>query len=449
MRPHRPHAARGARPARHRRAGADVDVNPVPPGLLPDTAEVLADGSLAIGGCRLDDLAAQYGTPLFVYDEAHLRARCREAVAAFGHGRAFYATKAFLCGAMARLAYEEGLLLDVASGGEMFVALHAGVPADALTLHGNNKSLSELRMAIEAGVRHIVVDSFDELDRLDALHAQGLPAPRVLVRITPGVHAHTHEFIATGQDDSKFGFNLGNGDAHRAIDRMRRSSSVVLEGVHCHIGSNVFEASNFAKAAEVMAAFAVPLDLPHLVLGGGLGVAYVEGEEAPTITQWGNVLLDACSALGVRSAVSVEPGRSIVAAAAITVYEVGTVKHIPGVRTYVSVDGGMSDNPRPVLYGSGYEAFLPRDVRAVRSARARIVGKHCESGDVLVFDAALPEGVAVGDLLCTPVTGAYGHSMASNYNKLPRPAVVFAADGESRLVVRRETYEDLVRCDVV
>ena len=424
-------------------------MNPVPLGLLPDTAEVLADGSLAIGGCRLDELAAQYGTPLFVYDEAHLRARCREAVAAFGHGRAFYATKAFLCGAMARLAYEEGLLLDVASGGEMFVALHAGVPADALALHGNNKSLSELRMAIEAGVRHIVVDSFDELDRLDTLHAQGLPAPRVLARITPGVHAHTHEFIATGQDDSKFGFNLGNGDAHRAIDRMRRSPSVVLEGVHCHIGSNVFEASNFAKAAEVMAAFAVPLDLPHLVLGGGLGVAYVEGEEAPSITQWGNVLLDACSALGVRSAVSVEPGRSIVAAAAVTVYEVGTVKHIPGVRTYVSVDGGMSDNPRPVLYGSGYEAFLPRDVRAARSARARIVGKHCESGDVLVFDAALPEGVAVGDLLCTPVTGAYGHSMASNYNKLPRPAVVFAADGESRLVVRRETYEDLVRCDVV
>ena len=424
-------------------------MNPVPLGLLPDTAEVLADGSLAIGGCRLGELAAQYGTPLFVYDEAHLRARCREAVAAFGHGRAFYATKAFLCGAMARLAYEEGLLLDVASGGEMFVALHAGVPADALALHGNNKSLSELRMAIEAGVRHIVVDSFDELDRLDALHAQGLSAPRVLARITPGVHAHTHEFIATGQDDSKFGFNLGNGDAHRAIDRMRRSSSVVLEGVHCHIGSNVFEASNFAKAAEVMAAFAVPLDLPHLVLGGGLGVAYVEGEEAPTITQWGNVLLDACSALGVCSAVSFEPGRSIVAAAAVTVYEVGTVKHIPGIRTYVSVDGGMSDNPRPVLYGSGYEAFLPRDVRAARSARARIVGKHCESGDVLVFDAALPEGVAVGDLLCTPVTGAYGHSMASNYNKLPRPAVVFAADGESRLVVRRETYEDLVRCDVV
>ena len=423
-------------------------MNAIPLSLLPDTAEVLADGSLAIGGCSVAELAAAYGTPLFVYDEAHLRARCREAVAAFGVGRAVYATKAFLCTAMARLAYEEGMLLDVASGGEMFVALHAGVPADALTLHGNNKSVDELRTAITAGVRHIVVDSFDELDRLDALHAEGLPAPRVLARITPGVHAHTHEFIATGQDDSKFGFNLGNGDAKLAVDRMRRSPSMRLEGVHCHIGSNVFAASNFAKAAEVMAGFAVPLDLPELVLGGGLGVAYVEGEEAPTITQWGNVLLDACAALGVRSNVSVEPGRSIVASAAITVYTVGTVKRIPGVRTYVSVDGGMSDNPRTVLYGSGYEAFQPRAVAAPRPERARLVGKHCESGDVLIFDAALPRGVAVGDLLATPVTGAYGHSMASNYNKLTRPAVVFVADGSARLVVRRETYEDLVRCDL-
>ncbi|MFM2077471.1 MAG: diaminopimelate decarboxylase [Actinomycetota bacterium] len=423
-------------------------MNPVPMSLLPDSAAILPDGSLSIGGCSVPDLAAEYGTPLFVYDEGHLRARCREAVAAFGRDRAYYATKAFLCSAMARLAYDEGMLLDVASGGEMFTALHAGVPADALALHGNNKSLAELRMAITEGVRHIVVDSFDELDRLDVLHAEGLPAPRVLARITPGVHAHTHEFIATGQDDSKFGFNLGNGDAHRAIERMRRSDSVRLEGVHCHIGSNVFEASNFAKAAEVMAAFAIPLDLPELVLGGGLGVAYVEGEEAPSITQWGNVLLDACAALGVRSHVCVEPGRSIVAAAAVTVYEVGTVKQIPGVRTFVSVDGGMSDNPRPVLYGSGYEAFLPRDVAASRPQRARLVGKHCESGDVLIFDAALPEGVAVGDLLATPVTGAYGHSMASNYNKLTRPPVVFVHDGAHRLVVRRETFEDLIRCDV-
>ena len=423
-------------------------MNPVPLQLLPMTAQVQGNGSLAIGGCDVGELAAQYGTPLFIYDEAHLRARCAEAVTAFGPGRAYYATKAFLCTAMARLAYEEGMHLDVASGGELYVALRAGVPAHALAFHGNNQSVAELRMAISEGVRHIVVDSFDELDRLDALHAEGLPAPKVLARITPGVHAHTHEFIATGQDDSKFGFNLGNGDAHRAIDRMRRSPSVQLEGVHCHIGSNVFEASNFAKAAEVMAGFAIPLDLPELVLGGGLGVPYVEGEEAPSITQWGNVLLDACQALGVRSNVCVEPGRSIVAGAAITVYTVGTVKHIPGVRTYISVDGGMSDNPRPVLYGSGYEAFLPRAVGAARTERARLVGKHCESGDVLIFDAGLPADVAIGDLLATPVTGAYGHSMASNYNKLTRPPVVFAQNGVARLVVRHETYEDLVQCDV-
>ena len=421
----------------------------IPRRLLSDTAIVGDDGWLTVGGCSIADLAAEYGTPLFVYDEAHLRNRCREAVAAFGHQRVIYATKAFLCRAMARLAYDEGLLLDVASGGELHVALAAGVPGSACTLHGNNKSVAELRMAIEAGVRHIVVDSFDELDRLDALAADGVgPAPKILLRITPGVHAHTHEFIATGQDDSKFGFNLGNGDALRAVDRARRSASVELVGVHCHIGSNVFEASSFAKAAEVMADFAVPLDLPELVLGGGLGVAYVESEEAPTITQWGNVLLDASAALGVRSNVSVEPGRAIVAAAAMTVYSVGTIKEIPGLRTYVAVDGGMSDNPRPVLYGSGYESFLPRAVDAERSRTARLVGKHCESGDVLSFEARLPADIAVGDLLAMPVTGAYGHSMGSNYNKITRPPVVFVADGEARLVVRRETFDDLLATDL-
>ncbi|MGI9645563.1 MAG: diaminopimelate decarboxylase [Ilumatobacteraceae bacterium] len=424
-------------------------MSPIPRHLLPDNSAVDASGSLSIGGRDVAELAAEFGTPLFVYDEDQLRARCREAVAAFGYERAIYATKAFLCRAMARLAFDEGMLLDVASGGELHVAMAAGVPASACTLHGNNKSLTELREAIAVGVRHIVVDSFDELDRLDVLAAEGVgPTPDVLVRITPGVHAHTHEFIATGQDDSKFGFNLGNGDAQRAVERARRSSSVRLVGVHCHIGSNVFEASSFAKAAEVMAAFAVPLDLPELVLGGGLGVAYVEGEEAPTITQWGNVLLDACQALGVRSNVSVEPGRAIVAAAAVTLYTVGTVKHIPGVRTYVAVDGGMSDNPRPVLYGSGYESFLPRAVDADRDLAARLVGKHCESGDVLSFEARVPADVAVGDLLAMPVTGAYGHSMGSNYNKITRPPVVFVSGGEVRQVVRRETYADLLATDL-
>ncbi len=420
----------------------------VPLSLLADTASVNADGSLFVGGCSVVELAATYGTPLFIYDEAHLRARCREAVAAFGHQNVVYASKAFLCKAMARLAYDEGLLLDVATGGELHIVLAAGVPASACVMHGNNKSFAELRMALTAGVRHIVVDSFDEMTRLDVLHDEGLPVPEVLLRITPGVHAHTHEFIATGQDDSKFGFNLANGDAMRAVDRARQSNSMHLVGLHCHIGSNVFAAASFAKAAEVMANFAAPLDLAELVLGGGLGVAYTSGEEAPSIGQWGSVLLDACAALGVRSRVSIEPGRSIVASAALTVYTVGTVKTIPGIRTYIAVDGGMSDNPRPVLYGSGYEAFLPRAVTSERTSSARLVGKHCESGDVLIFDAAVPEDVCVGDLLATPVTGAYGHSMGSNYNKVTRPPVVFVLEGEARLVVRRETYDDLLACDL-
>jgi diaminopimelate decarboxylase len=404
---------------------------------------------LNVGGCSIADIAESYGTPVFVYDEAHLRSRCREAVSAFGHDRVIYATKAFLCRAMAKLAYDEGLLLDVASGGELHVAMSAGVPASVCTLHGNNKSSAELRQAIEAGVKHVIVDSFDELDRIDALFAEGVvPVPDVVLRITPGVSAHTHEFVSTGQNDSKFGFNLENGDAHQAVDRARRSSSVNLVGVHCHIGSNVFEASSFAKAAEVMAAFAIPLGLPDLVLGGGLGVAYVEGEEAPSITQWGNVLLDACQALGVKSRVSVEPGRAIVASAAMTIYTVGTVKHIPEVRTYVSVDGGMSDNPRPVLYGSGYESFLPRAVDDPRELTVRLVGKHCESGDVLASAAQVPSDIRVGDLLAMSVTGAYGHSMGSNYNKITRPPVVFCADGVARLVVRRETFDDLLATDV-
>jgi diaminopimelate decarboxylase len=416
--------------------------------LLPDTATRAADGTLAVGGVSLLELAVRYGTPVFVYDEQHLRNRCREAVAAFGDGMAVYATKAFLCKAMARLAHEEGLLLDVATGGELHVALAAGVPADRCVFHGNNKSIDELRAGLLAGVRHVTVDSFDEFDRLDALHREGLPVPRVHVRVTPGVHAHTHEFIATGQDDSKFGFNLGNGDAARAVERARHSPSVELVGLHCHIGSNVFAASSFGKAAEVMAAFAAPLDLPELSLGGGLGVAYVEDEEAPSITEWARVLLGTCRSLGVRSAISVEPGRSIVAGAAITLYSVGTIKRIPDVRTYVSVDGGMSDNPRPVLYGSGYEAFLPRAVDADRTESVRVVGKHCESGDVLIFNASVPADIAVGDILATPVTGAYGHTMGSNYNMVLRPPVVFVKDGEDRVVVRRQSYEDLLACDL-
>jgi diaminopimelate decarboxylase len=418
----------------------------IPTSLLPDTAAVGDDGWLTIGGCSLADLAREFGTPLFVYDEEHLRARCREAVAAFPDGVA-YATKAFLCRAMARLALEEGMRLDVATSGELHVALAAGARGDQLVLHGNNKSLDELRSARAAGAT-IVVDSFDELDRLDQLHAGDGIVPRALVRITPGVEAHTHEFIRTGQTDSKFGFGVASGDAAKAIDRARASASIDLDGVHLHIGSQVFVADFFHQAVDVVAPFVRDLELGELSIGGGLGVAYVDGEEAPTISQWARSVRDASAAAGIRARITAEPGRAIVAAAAVTLYTVGTVKELPDIRTYVSVDGGMSDNPRPVLYGSGYEAFLPRNPFADRAHRVRIVGKHCESGDVLVREAHVPNDLVVGDVLATPVTGAYGHSMGSNYNKVLRPAVVFVSSGNARLVVRRETLEDLLITDI-
>jgi diaminopimelate decarboxylase len=428
-------------------AGFERATDPVPRRLLPDSAEVLPDGSLAIGGCAVADLVAEYGTPLFVYDEDHLRARCREAVAAFGDGVS-YATKAFLCLAMARLVHEEGMHLDVATGGELHVALAAGVPPDRLVLHGNNKSDAELRRAREIGVGRMVVDSFDELDRLDRLHAADGRVPRVLVRATPGVEAHTHEFVRTGQVDSKFGFGVASGDLAKAVERASGSPAVELVGIHAHIGSQVFVADFFHQAIDVIAPWVRDLDLPELSIGGGLGVAYVVGEEAPSITEWGRTVIDACRHAGIHSRVMAEPGRAIVARAAITLYTVGTIKDVPGVRTYVAVDGGMSDNPRPVLYGSGYEAFLPRAVDAPRPWAATIVGKHCESGDTLVRDARLPDGVRVDDLLATPVTGAYGHSMGSNYNKVGRPAVVFVSAGDARPVVRRETDDDLLRHDI-
>jgi diaminopimelate decarboxylase len=422
-------------------------VSSLPPSLLPDTASVGERGQLLVGGCDTLELAAEFGTPLFVYDEAHLRARCREAVAAFGPG-VNYATKAFLCTAMARLAVEEGCNLDVSTGGEYHVARAADVPAERLVLHGNNKSEGELRRALAEGVGRVVVDSFDELDRIEALVAEGLPVPRVLLRVTPGVEAHTHEFIRTGQDDSKFGFGLSSGMAEQAVQRALASPAVDLVGLHAHIGSQVFEARFFELAVEALAPFVERHGLPELSLGGGLGVAYVEGEDAPTITEWGAAVRHACAAAGITATVTAEPGRALVARAAVTLYTVGTIKELPGIRTYVAVDGGMSDNPRPVLYGSGYEAFLPREVEADRPRVVTVVGKHCESGDVLVRDARVPADLAVGDVLATPVTGAYGHSMGSNYNKVTRPAVLFVADGDARVVVRRESLDDLLALDV-
>ena len=301
---------------------------------------------------------------------------------------------------------------------------------------------------MRAGLHRIVIDSFDELRRIEALVGEGLTPPAVLLRITPGVEAHTHEFIQTGQDDSKFGFGVRAGHAEEAITWAQRSDAVRLVGLHAHVGSQVFDVRSFEKVIEVLAPIFNPLELEELCIGGGLGVAYVEGEHSDGLTEWGQSIRRACDAHGVTARITAEPGRAIIAAAAVTFYTIGTVKEIPGVRTYVAVDGGMSDNPRPVLYGSGYETFLPRAVSEDRSAVVRLVGKHCESGDLLVRDGLLPQDYRVGDIVATPVTGAYGYALGSNYNKVPRPAVVFVRDGDARLVVRRETMDDLLRLDV-
>ena len=403
-----------------------------------------------MGGVDLLELAEDYGTPVFVYDEQHLRARCQEAVAAFGTGVA-YGTKAFLCKAMAALAADEGMALDVATGGELAVVLAAGVPPERLVMHGNNKSEEELAAALEAGVGRIVVDSFDEIRRLGQLlpkHAT-TGASDFLVRVTPGVEAHTHEYVMTGQEDSKFGFSLASGAGDKAVEAIRKIQGARVVGAHAHVGSQIFRTDVFAREVAAVAPFVRRNDLAECCIGGGLGVAYLNHEHTPSLAEWASVVRSACVAAKMPADVMVtaEPGRAIVATAGLTLYRVGTIKRLPGLRTYVSVDGGMSDNPRPVLYGSGYEAFLPRSPDAPRPFGVRVVGKHCESGDVIVDDARLPADLEVGDILATPVTGAYGFAMASNYNRVGRPPVIFVRGGEARAVVRRETSEDLLRLE--
>jgi diaminopimelate decarboxylase len=415
--------------------------------LLPNNSSVDETGRLSIAGCNLIDLAEEYGTPLFVYDEDHVRARCREAVAAFPDGVA-YATKAFLCTAMARLAYEEGMDLDVSTGGELHVALQAGVPGHRLVFHGNNKSVRELSAAVDAGVGTIVIDSFAEIDRLRSILEGTSKTIPVMIRVNPGIEAHTHDFLQTGATDSKFGVSIDGGVAKEAVEKIRSVPGLHLIGIHAHVGSQVFDVASFSKAVEMLAEFVTTADVPALSIGGGLGVPYVEGEDAPTITDWGAAIRSAADGVGLSARLHAEPGRAIVARSAVTLYTAGTIKDIPGVRTYVSVDGGMSDNPRPVLYGSGYEVFLVRSTTAERTRAIRLVGKHCESGDVIVWEGNVPPDVALGDILATPVTGAYGHTMGSNYNMVLRPPVVFARDGDARVVVRRETYDDLLARDL-
>ena len=422
----------------------------------PFDTSLVTPGLLA---ADFDALAGEFGTPLFVYDEDALRSRCREFVAEFGEGAVTYAAKSFLCIAMARLVAEEGLALDVATGGELHTALHAGFPPSRIVFHGNNKSDDEVAAGVAASVGRFVVDSFDELARLENAVAANPPAtpPSVLVRVTPGVEAHTHEFIETGTERSKFGFTVTEGVALTAVQQVIKADGLHFAGLHCHIGSQIERLDAYERAVEILDALATEITrttgevVEELDLGGGLCARYLSDDPDVPIADYGAALRGAIEthwSAEVRPRLLVEPGRSVSAACALTLYRVGTMKEIPGIGTYVAVDGGMSDNPRPVLYGAGYEAYLPNRVAESRPLQCNVVGKHCEQGDVIVADARLPDGVRIGDLIATPTTGAYGYSMASNYNKVPRPAVVFLRDGKARLVVRRETAEDLVRLDV-
>jgi diaminopimelate decarboxylase len=435
------------------------DLTALAPAVWPVTAVRGGDGALAVGGVDVRALAAAHGTPAYVLDEHDLRTRCREFRTAFADADVHYAAKAFCCVAVLRWVAEEGLGLDVCTGGELAAALRAGVPADRIALHGNNKSVAELERALAAGVGRVVVDSFVEIARLAWLAEQRGVRQPVLVRATVGVEAHTHEFIATAHEDQKFGFSLVTGDAFEAARRVVGHRSLELAGVHSHIGSQIFDTSGF----EVSARRAVGLlgrirdDLgvepPYLDLGGGFGIAYTAADDpmdVPALAAGMRAIVEReCATAGLAvPRLAVEPGRALAGPAAVTLYEVGTVKDTAH-RRYVSVDGGMSDNIRTALYDAHYTCVLASRAGEAAPVLSRVVGKHCESGDIVVRDTWLPADVVPGDLLAVAATGAYCRSMASNYNHVPRPPVVAVRDGEARVVVRRETEDDLLRLDVV
>jgi diaminopimelate decarboxylase len=435
------------------------DVNALLPQLWPRTVRRTDAGALTIGGVDVREIARRHGTPAYVLDEADFRARCREFRDAFAGADVFYAGKAFLCKAIVRMIAEEGLGLDVCSGGELAVALAAGMPPERLGLHGNNKSVRELQRALDVNLGRIIVDSFDEIGRLTALARERNTRPRVMVRVTVGVEAHTHEYIATAHEDQKFGFSLSGGAAAAAVERILRDGALDLLGLHSHIGSQIFDTSGFEVSARRVLALqaqvrdAHGVELPELDLGGGFGIAYTtqDDPEAPgdLAANLMKIVEHECAAYRLAvPRLSIEPGRAIVGPAMFTLYEVGTVKDVDGIRTYVSVDGGMSDNIRTALYDASYSATLAGRASTAAPMLARVVGKHCEAGDIVVKDEFLPADVRPGDLLAVPGTGAYCRSMASNYNHVPRPPVVAVADGAIRVLVRRETEDDLLALDM-
>ena len=441
---------------------------------FPRTAAFDGARLVAIGGVDVDELAARFGTPLWVVDRAELDSRVAALASAMeSPGDVVYAAKALCVTGVLQLVAAAGLSVDVATGGELATALRAGVPPQRLVVHGNNKSDDELRAALQVGAGRIVADSFDELDRLERLTEELRTTADLLLRVTPGVSASTHAFVQTGQDDSKFGFTLSSGLASAAVARVTASPRLVLHGLHSHIGSQIGTLSEFADAAERLVGMVAELDRSHGIvlsevdLGGGVGIAYTADDTPLDPAEWARAGRQAVAAAARRHGLAplrvlVEPGRAIAGPAGVTLYRVGTVKKLPDVRTYVAVDGGMSDNLRPALYGVRY-TFAPAGTSASRPAqpghpfppesgdpaRVTVVGKHCESGDVLGHDVGLPQLPVVGDLLAVAATGAYHHSMASNYNRVPRPAMVLVDDGRAHELVRRETVEDLLDGDAL
>jgi diaminopimelate decarboxylase len=449
-------------PADHPPAPA-ADLNELATAVWPLAARRDAEGVLRIGAADVRELAVRFGTPLYVCDEQDVRARCREYMEAFGaDAGVYYAAKAFCSRAVLRWVSEEGLGVDVCTGGELEVALSAGVDPAMITVHGNNKTLDELSRAVEAGVGHIVIDSFEEIARL-AFVVQGTAAEpqraRVLVRVTTGVEAHTHEFMATAHDDQKFGFSLASGAADEAVRRVLASPGLEFAGLHSHIGSQIFDTAGFEVAAHRVVELAVRIrdehgiEIAELDLGGGFGIAYTEEDDAPEVGKLAHSLRQIVEwqsqAAGLPvPRLTVEPGRGIVGPSMVTLYSVGTIKNVDGLRTYVSVDGGMSDNIRTALYDAEYLCALASRASAAPPMLSRVVGRHCESGDIVVRHAYLPSDLAPGDLLAVPATGAYCRSLASNYNHVLRPAVVAVRDGEARVIVRRERMDDLLSLDV-
>ncbi|MFJ4688251.1 diaminopimelate decarboxylase [Streptomyces sp. NPDC088789] len=440
--------------------GPPADLNVLDGKVWAQTVTRADDGVVSVGGMPVTRIAEEFGTPAYVMDEADFRARARAWRDAFGaDADVFYAGKAFLSRAVVRWLQEEGLHLDVCSGGELSTALSAGMPAERIAFHGNNKSVQEIRRAIGAGIGRIVLDSFQEIVRVAHIAQELGVRQRVQIRITVGVEAHTHEFIATAHEDQKFGIPLAGGQAAEAVRRALRLDGLELIGIHSHIGSQIFDMSGFEVAAHRVVGLLKEIrdehgvELPEIDLGGGLGIAYTSGDDprepheiAKALTE---IVSRECDRARLRTPrISVEPGRAVVGPTAFTLYEVGTVKPLDGLRTYVSVDGGMSDNIRTALYDAEYSVALVSRASDAEPVLARVVGKHCESGDIVVKDAFLPADLAPGDLIAVPATGAYCRSMASNYNHVPRPPVVAVRDGEARLIVRRETEEDLLRLDV-